>query len=100
MDSIKVNTGSLKVASNTVEDLAVEYKNVYENLYSLVDELVSSAWTGPDANAFKTQISGFQDDFLTMQNLMNEYASFLNEAATNYDTASEDIKSQISGLQN
>jgi len=98
MEKIRVQTGDLKVKAGKVDDLASEYLGKYTELYQLVEGLTSSAWTGPDADKFRTQIREFEDDFRRMKELMNEYARYLRQAADNYDQTSENIQNEIASL--
>ena len=100
MESIQVTTENLINKAGEVEDKAGEYMARYEALLSDVDTLVTTDWKGDDANAFKTQIEGFREDFTKMKNLMEEYAAFLREAANNYDSTQSNTIDVIKSLQN
>ena len=100
MESIKVTTENLVSKASEVEGKANDYLSDYNSLFADVETLTSSDWTGDDANAFKTQIEGFRDDFEKMKELMDDYASFMRKAAKNYEETQGNVISQIKSLQN
>lgn len=100
MESIQVTTENLINKAGEVEDKAGEYMARYEALLSDVDTLVTTDWKGDDANAFKTQIEGFREDFTKMKNLMEQYAEFLRDSAKQYDTTQGNTIDIIKSLQN
>ncbi len=100
MNSIKVTYQELITAANNVDDKAADYYKTYTELLSGVETLTTSGWTGEDATAFRDQINGFEDDFSNMKKLMNNYATFLRDAAKNYQDTQEELITQIKSLQN
>ncbi|MCD8098794.1 MAG: WXG100 family type VII secretion target [Lachnospiraceae bacterium] len=100
MDSIKVTYDELTIAARNVDTKADEYYSTYTALLQEVDSLTSSGWTGTDADAFREQVNGFSDDFEKMKSLMNEYATFLRNAAQNYKDTQNSLSTQIKNLQN
>ena len=80
---IVVTPQELTNAAVAIEGLAGDYSQIYTALFSDVGAL-QSAWQGKDNQAFTTQIEGFKNDFEMMKELMDEYATFLRNAATNY----------------
>ena len=99
MESILVTPENLRRAANEVDDLADSYKRQYDEFYTQVAELVSSDWKGKDANAFQAKVEEFKDDFMKMKDLMNQYATHLRTAASDYEQNQSELMSQISGLQ-
>lgn len=100
MESIKVTTENLTAKAREVEQKANDYLSDYNSLFQEVETLTTTDWKGDDANAFKTQIEGFRDDFEKMKKLMDDYADFMRKAATNYETTQGNVISQIKSLQN
>lgn len=80
---IVVTPQELTSAAGAIENLSGEYAQTYTALFSDVSAL-QAAWQGKDNQAFTTQIEGFKNDFEKMKALMDEYATFLRNAATNY----------------
>lgn len=99
MDSILVTPENLKKKATEVDSKASDYYKEYQNLLADVQNFTSSDWTGEDATAFRNKVEGFEPDFSKMKQLMEEYASFLRQAATNYENTQSNIKSTIAGLR-
>lgn len=96
---IVVTPQELTNAATAIENLSGEYAQIYTNLFSDVGAL-QSAWQGKDNQAFTTQIEGFRDDFERMKALMDEYASFLKNAAFNYTNTQDTIAEAATRLAN
>ncbi len=99
MESIKVTPEQLIEKAGQVDSKASEYYNEYRGLLSDVESLTGSDWTGEDANAFREKVEGFEPDFNKMKELMNEYASFLREAAKNYQNTQENVIASVKSLR-
>lgn len=99
MESIKVTPENLKSQATKVDNEAQAYYDEYRKLLSDIEQLTSSDWTGEDANEFRTKVQGFEADFNKMKELMNEYANFLRQAASNYQNTQENVKQSIRGLR-
>lgn len=100
MESLVVTTANLFSMADKVDDLASTYKSNYDHLMSQVDTFTSTVWIGEDAKAFNERVRGFEDDFMKMKELMNEYAQFLRDAGRAYDETRNDVISKINALQN
>ena len=96
---IKVDPAKLKAAATEIDNLAADYQRAYEQLYTEVQNLAQT-WQGKDNLAFTNQIEGFQDDFQKMQNLMIQYAEYLNTTAQNYQDTQDDRVTQAQRLTN
>lgn len=99
MESIQVTPGNLKKAAGEVETLANNYKKQYGELFGLVETFTTTDFQGADAKEFCSKVKDFEDDFMRMKNLMDEYAQFLRRAAEDYEKNQENTRSQIAGLQ-
>lgn len=99
MESILVTPENLNAKAGEVDGKASEYYSKYQSLLADVQNLTSTDWTGEDATAFLQKVQDFEPDFMKMKELMEEYAVFLRQAATNYTTTQENIKNTIAGLQ-
>jgi len=82
---IVVTPQELTAAAGAIEGLAGNYAQLYNALFSDVSSL-QSAWQGKDNLAFTRQIEGFRNDFEKMKSLMDDYAAFLRNSATNYSS--------------
>lgn len=99
MESILVTPENLTAKAGEVEGKAAEYYSSYQTLLADVQNLTSTDWTGEDATAFLQKVQEFEPDFLKMKQLMEEYAIFLKQAASNYTSTQSNIKNTIAGLQ-
>lgn len=99
MDSIRVTPENLRSQAAKVDDEAQRYYNEYHGLLQDVGTLTSSDWTGEDANEFRKKVENFEPDFNKMKELMNEYADFLRQAASNYQNTQENVKNTIRSLR-
>lgn len=100
MDSIRVTTQELEKASNRVHELATDYMNKYKELYQWVDAFVTTDYVGDEGDAFREQIAQFEEDFLAMKQLMDQYGDYLKDSADTYDRQSQSNIDTIRGLQN
>ncbi|MDF2820872.1 MAG: hypothetical protein K0R15_1313 [Clostridiales bacterium] len=97
--TITVDPAKLDSAATQMETQSADYKKVYEQLFNEVDGM-AAAWQGSDNIAFTTQIKGFMDDFQAMVALMNQYAEFLKNSATQYRGTQNEIITQAKRLTN
>lgn len=99
MESIQVTPANLRKAAGEVETMASKYKAQYGELFGLVETFTSTDYQGKDAKEFCAKVKDFEDDFIKMKDLMDEYAQFLKRAAEDYERNQENLSSQIAGLQ-
>lgn len=99
MDSILVTPENLKKKAAEVDNKAADYFKEYQKLLADVQSFTSTDWTGEDATAFREKVEGFEPDFSKMKTLMEEYASFLRQAATNYENTQSNVKNSIASLR-
>lgn len=98
MKSIQVTPADLKKAAGEVEMLASNYKKQYGELFGLVETFTTTDFQGKDAKEFCAKVKDFEDDFMNMKSLMDEYAQFLRKAASEYERNQENLSSQIASL--
>lgn len=99
MNSIKVTPENLRAKAREVDSEAQIYYSEYRAFLGDVQTLTSTDWTGEDAAAFMQKVQDFEPDFNKMKELMNEYANFLRQAATNYENTQQNTIHTIKGLQ-
>ncbi len=99
MESIQVTPSNLRNAARDVEVMATNYKRQYGELFGLVETFTSTDYQGKDAKEFCEKVRDFEDDFIKMKDLMDEYARFLRKAAEDYERNQDNLRSQIAGLQ-
>lgn len=100
MESIQVTTEDLYRAAKTIDDKAIFYETTYKNLLGKVENFTASDFKGDDADAFRNQVNGFNDDFMKMKALMNEYAAALRNFADNYVETQRNVINHAQGMQN
>ncbi|MBQ8002169.1 MAG: WXG100 family type VII secretion target [Clostridia bacterium] len=96
---------TIKVDSTVMRDKAGIFKNVATSIKTLTDEMTQeieslrSAWEGESAettvNKFKSLAATFEEKYETI----NQYASFLEEAANAYDEAEKAVTQGAEGTQ-
>lgn len=96
---IRVTPAELRSVASKVRSQSSDYAKQYTQLLSEVDGM-AAAWKGKDNTAFTTQIKGFLDDFQKMKALLDEYATFLENAANSYQKTQDDITSAAQRLAN
>lgn len=99
MQSITVTPETLESQAGKVDQKASEYYNDYVRLLNEVRDMTSTDWKGEDAEAFKAKVEAFETDFSKMKSLMDDYASYLRQAAKNYRETQINVKSNISSLR-
>lgn len=98
MASIKVNSSSMREKAGT-------FKNVSKTIKTLTDEMkheiesLRSCWEGEAVEATIEQFNKLNEQFDEKYATINNYASFLEEAAQNYDEAQNKIKQAAEGAK-
>ncbi len=98
MESIQVTPANLRKVAGEVETLASMYKRQYGELFGLVETFTTTDFKGEAAKKFYTKVKDFEDDFMKMKNLMDEYARFLRKAADDYENGEKEMIGQISSI--
>lgn len=96
---IKVTPEILKESASAISGLAREYQDLYQKLYGLARGL-TDIWSGEDNKAFVERINGFEDDLITMYDLLNKYVKYLNDTAKSYEDTQTEIIRRANGLKN
>lgn len=95
MESIKVTPENLRTQASKVDQEAQNYFSEYQGLLKDVEAFTSTDYRGDDANEFRQKVHNFEPDFNKMKELMNEYATFLRQAADNYQNTQDNVKNMI-----
>ena len=98
MESIKATYDVMRSTANEVDNLASDYETQYQNLVNEVENLTSLHYQGIDADAFREKVEEFKLDFMKMKNLMNDYATFLRDTATQYENTQRNRLQQAQQL--
>lgn len=100
MADVIVSSGSMRTLANNVEQLANDYKDIYENqLYDTVVNDVKKAWSGKDAEAVLARLEGFHNDFNNMYKVLIQYAGHIRNAANIYDNQQAEMVSRANQLK-
>lgn len=99
MDSILVSPNVLEKVAGQIDEKAKGYYEEYQLLLKDVQDFTTSDFRGKDAKAFREKVQGFEEDFNKMKSLMDQYAGFLRNAATNYRNTQENLKNEAQRLR-
>lgn len=89
--NIRVDLELLENAANQMMEKSQRYGELYAKLYNMVDDL-KQHWQGKDQEAFSRQIYGFEDDFVKMHQLTEEYSQFLKKSVQAYRTLQDETE--------
>ena len=99
MADVIVSSDSMRSLANKVEELANDYKDIYNNqLYGTVVSDVKKAWIGKDAEAVLARLEGFHNDFNNMFDVLKQYADHLRNAAGFYDKKQKYMEDEANKL--
>ena len=93
---VRVHIARLQSAAKQMRVQAGEYRRTGKQLFSTVSS--SRGWEGSDAEAFRSQRKGFEDDVEKMAKLMESYSEFLDKAAQAYRQAQDTAVQQARNL--
>lgn len=93
-----VTTEQLKSSASVIEEKTAEYNTAWGRLYTELENMKGSQWSGVANEAFNARLEGFRNDFQEMSKVLMSYAEYLRTAATNYESAEEAIKAAASRL--
>ena len=79
---IRVHITRMQTTARAIRVDAGEYRRRGKSLFSTVSS--SRGWEGQDAETFRNQLQGFQEDVEKMASLMESYADFLEQASQAY----------------
>jgi len=94
----EVTTERLESSANVVEEKTSRFKTEWEKLYSELQNLRTAQWQGIASDTFNSKLEGYRNDFDDMTNVLNSYAEFLKNAASNYKATEESLKEAASNL--
>ena len=93
-----VTTEELRKSSDLIEDKTTEYNAAWSRLYTEIENMKGSQWSGVANEAFNARLEGFRNDFEEMSKVLMSYAEYLKAAAVNYETTEDAIKNAASRL--
>lgn len=87
-----VETERLKQAAEEVNTRITKYNQEWQKLYTEVQNLRSTAWTGTASETFNSKLEGYRDDFEQMAKVLTSFVDFLKTAAAKYENTEEAVK--------
>ena len=93
---IRVQIVRLQSMARSIRVDAGEYRRRGKSLFNTVAS--STGWEGQDAQVFRSQMEGFEDNVEDMAELMESYAAFLDQAAKAYRSLQEAVVQQAKDL--
>lgn len=88
MATIKVNSASMRTKAASFNQVAQNISNFTSEMTSEINSL-KNFWTGDAGETLVTKFNALRDDFENIVDTINSYATFLNEAADNYDAVED-----------
>lgn len=89
------NTEAMREWSGNIETSAQEYDQLISSLYSLVDNLVSTEFTGGLSQDFEESVLNKKDDFMRLSQTLNDCAELVKTRSSRIDDDEAELKSQI-----
>lgn len=96
---------TIKVDSSVMRDKASTFKQIATTIKALTDEMtqeiesLKNAWEGESAETTVEKFKSLAGTFEEKYNTINQYASFLEEAAQAYDEAENAVSQGAEGTQ-
>lgn len=94
---LKVTPEQLLASKNRMESNINQFLSWHSKLYSEV-ETMRARWSGEANTRFTNQFNSFRGEFKNLENLLREYAAFLNKASTRYGTTESSLTSTAGTL--
>lgn len=89
--AISVTPEQLKTVAGKVGASNQTYEKQYKRILTEVENL-SARWKGQGNQDFVERIRSFQDQFLKLKNVLDDYVIFLNKASEIYANTERSIK--------
>ena len=95
--TIKVDTAMISTSATKLDGFISSYEESYKAVMRYAKEL-ESTWDGTDNDKFNEQLEGFHGDFVDLHDKLNDYVTFLKEAAKAYDAAQDKLVTDAGNL--
>lgn len=89
MDSIDVDFEMVALRAREMGEEIARYQSLYTTLMTTVDE-TAAVWQGKDQQAYVARIHQFEDDFVKMRQLLENYQHFLLKSIDAYAAAQDE----------
>lgn len=88
----------LKQQGNSILDKGQQFGQNVEKIYSTIEEMVSSSYLSPAANAIAARIQTYRDDLSQMTKVINDYGNFCLKTADTVVKNEQNIIDNVSGF--
>lgn len=99
MAEIKVSSEMLRGAAADIKQLGTQFNSVAEEFYQGMTSL-QSMWEGDAFNSFKTQVDALKPSLERYYQVINDYATFLETSAEQYETTEAATQNETDNLVN
>ncbi len=88
---------TIKVNSAVMREKATGFRQVAKSIKGFTDEMTNeinglkSVWEGESAEALVNKFNGLSDDFQQICDTIDQYATFLDQAAEKYDNVETSV---------
>ena len=93
-----VTTERLDESAGYIRDKTTQYNNDINKLYSELEAMTSSAWTGVASETYRSKIEGYKGEFEQLRTTLNNFADLLGNEAKNYVSTENNITSAAQSL--
>ena len=95
MEVVSHNVEAMRAWSGNINTASSDYSDYIKNLYTLVDNLVSSDFTGGLSQDFENLVLDKKDDFMRYSEVLEECAELIDKTSTNIENDEEELRSRI-----
>jgi len=88
---LKTEAANVQKEINNIDQVQNQIKTAKASIYNI-------AYIGNSANVFATQLDGFLKRFQALHELLTQYITVLNSAATTYETTETNLTNQAQTL--
>ena len=97
MPTILNDPAKLESQASRISDLNADFLSQYTKMFEVVENLRSS-WQGRDNVNFATTVTGYREDFEKIKAAIDDYVSFMNQAAKVYRETQQSIADSANRL--
>lgn len=99
MATIKVNSAVMRDKASTFKTISTSIKTFTDEMTTEVENL-KSVWEGESAETTVNKFKSLSEAFEGICNTINQYASFLEQAAESYDSVEASVTQAAEGQAN
>lgn len=95
MEVVSHNVEAMRAWSGNINNASTDYKDYINNLYTLVDNLVSSDFTGGLSKDFETLVLDKRQDFIRYADVLEECAELIDKTSSSIESDEDALRSRI-----